>query len=694
MTVGRVKSFPFPERVDSIESIETYLKKLYRSLTEEQIEKITDFENMDINSLQVTDLSLTGELDITKSTTLLIDLNPGFTGTGEVINITPSDALASVDAEWDGINIVGNALSPGSGATGAFIHGIHIDFSSVDTTYLPAIDGLHIEMPTILGTERLHAIHANQGAYFAMDLDPMIAGAVSTTVDVVYDTAGATGGCIHGLDVARVGGGTVCTVAVGTHTGVDVIHQHIGTATAFDKVWEYDVSGTSWIDVTTACGSADTDVALWDAQNDVVYFGQSTTFDEIECIWATAATKSMHFTFWYSTGESTYTQFYPADDTNGAQINGLIRWLASDIGSWATGTVNTTETKYWIKVIRTRLVGTAPTEDTVKFIKGTTYGWDKTGAITALGIEVPTYEATTSINLRSNAELRFYDNGNYVGFEAPALGADCIWVLPTADGAAGEHMVSDGSKTLSWTTGAGTGNVVASGDFATDNVILRSDGVGKGCQHTGITIDDSDNIDMGTGGLEDVGSIGFNDAYHYIGIPPASPMVIGAFHGVSIQNYTGIAALIGTPSTSLNSIFYGNLTLAGNITLTNGDIYVPNHSTSAGAAQAGLNVSTGLLYRSIAGNRKYKDKIKDLELDTSSMYDLRPISFTSKCKDDDKKKRYHGFIADEVVQIYPSIVEYNKENEPDEIDYRAIQMVMLKEIQNLRQELDKLKESK
>ena len=67
--------------------------------------------------------------------------------------------------------------------------------------------------------------------------------------------------------------------------------------------------------------------------------------------------------------------------------------------------------------------------------------------------KVAMWEATTSINLRSNAELRFYDNGNYVGFEAPALSADQIWILPTADGGAGEFLQTDGAGNLSWAAG-------------------------------------------------------------------------------------------------------------------------------------------------------------------------------------------------------------------------------------------------
>ena len=52
----------------------------------------------------------------------------------------------------------------------------------------------------------------------------------------------------------------------------------------------------------------------------------------------------------------------------------------------------------------------------------------------------------------SNNELRFYEGSNYVGFEAPALSADKIWVLPAADGSNGQVIKTDGSGNLSFTT--------------------------------------------------------------------------------------------------------------------------------------------------------------------------------------------------------------------------------------------------
>ncbi len=43
-------------------------------------------------------------------------------------------------------------------------------------------------------------------------------------------------------------------------------------------------------------------------------------------------------------------------------------------------------------------------------------------------------------------------------------------------------------------SGGGSGDVTASSSFGTDNVIIRSDGTGKGVQSSGIAIDDSDNM--------------------------------------------------------------------------------------------------------------------------------------------------------------------------------------------------------
>ena len=75
--------------------------------------------------------------------------------------------------------------------------------------------------------------------------------------------------------------------------------------------------------------------------------------------------------------------------------------------------------------------------------------------------------ATTSIDLDNQADLRFYEataNGsNYVGFQAPAaISVDVLWTLPGADGSAGQVLSTDGAGILSW--GSNSTNTISQGD--------------------------------------------------------------------------------------------------------------------------------------------------------------------------------------------------------------------------------------
>jgi hypothetical protein len=66
--------------------------------------------------------------------------------------------------------------------------------------------------------------------------------------------------------------------------------------------------------------------------------------------------------------------------------------------------------------------------------------------------------ATTSLTLNATAELRLADtdSSHYVGFKAPeTVTSNKIWVLPAADGTAGQALSTDGSGNLSWATSGG-----------------------------------------------------------------------------------------------------------------------------------------------------------------------------------------------------------------------------------------------
>lgn len=96
----------------------------------------------------------------------------------------------------------------------------------------------------------------------------------------------------------------------------------------------------------------------------------------------------------------------------------------------------------------------------------------------------------------SNNELRFYEGSNYVGFEAPALSADKIWVLPAADGNNNEVLKTNGSGTLGWTpitvsdVTASSGNITIDAQGNNTDIIIK--GTTSSSDTTFVTVDGGD----------------------------------------------------------------------------------------------------------------------------------------------------------------------------------------------------------
>ena len=97
----------------------------------------------------------------------------------------------------------------------------------------------------------------------------------------------------------------------------------------------------------------------------------------------------------------------------------------------------------------------------------------KTGASEA-ATEKVTISSEGNLNLvASNTELRFYEGSNYVGFEAPALSGDQIWVLPAADGSNGQQLTTDGSGNLSWAAAGSSGGATAADDIGNGDAAVN-----------------------------------------------------------------------------------------------------------------------------------------------------------------------------------------------------------------------------
>jgi hypothetical protein len=97
------------------------------------------------------------------------------------------------------------------------------------------------------------------------------------------------------------------------------------------------------------------------------------------------------------------------------------------------------------------------TGNTVNWLDSTVSVTGLTTTATGTVLTLSDSSLTSSVNLilQNQKEIRFSEttaNGtNYVGFKAPAsLSADKIWILPSADGSAGQFLKTDGAGNLSF----------------------------------------------------------------------------------------------------------------------------------------------------------------------------------------------------------------------------------------------------
>lgn len=116
---------------------------------------------------------------------------------------------------------------------------------------------------------------------------------------------------------------------------------------------------------------------------------------------------------------------------------------------------------------------------------------------------------------------------------------------------------------------------------------------------------------------------------------------------------------------------------------------VPSHGHSHEIWIDGTKYYTETAYPS---SQRYKENINSLEL---NLDDFKPVEYKYTHefmqKNDDDRIRY-GFIAEELEQVNPDLVIYNEEGEPDAVDYISIIALCVKEIQDLKKEINELKE--
>ena len=106
-----------------------------------------------------------------------------------------------------------------------------------------------------------------------------------------------------------------------------------------------------------------------------------------------------------------------------------------------------------------------------------------------------------------SGELRIYEDtdagSNYTGFKVGTQSGDVDYVLPTADGSSGQHLTTNGSGTLSWSSASISS--LAADDIAAGDAAVT---IGNGSTSADVTIDSGDDVVIDAAG----GNVEFKDA--------------------------------------------------------------------------------------------------------------------------------------------------------------------------------------
>jgi hypothetical protein len=115
------------------------------------------------------------------------------------------------------------------------------------------------------------------------------------------------------------------------------------------------------------------------------------------------------------------------------------------------------------------------------------------------------------------------------------------------------------------------------------------------------------------------------------------------------------------------------------------------YGAGSGGSAVTINASGQLV--APMSSRRYKEDIHDMNETSRGLMDLRPVTFHYKrAAADGSKPLQYGLIAEEVAEVYPELVVYNKAGLPDAVQYQVLPAMLLNEVQRQQAEIRRLEE--
>jgi len=150
-------------------------------------------------------------------------------------------------------------------------------------------------------------------------------------------------------------------------------------------------------------------------------------------------------------------------------------------------------------------------------------------------------------------------------------------------------------------------------------------------------------------------------------------------------------------TTGDNNIAIGNFGVPGE----SGAIRIGTEGTETSTYIAGISVATTGLPAStvavdasghlgtISSSRRAKDEIREMGAASAGLWRLRPVTFRYKSAlTDGSRPLQYGLIAEEVAEVYPELVAYDRTGQPQTVLYHVLPALLLNEVQNQHRQIE------
>jgi hypothetical protein len=222
--------------------------------------------------------------------------------------------------------------------------------------------------------------------------------------------------------------------------------------------------------------------------------------------------------------------------------------------------------------------------------------------------------------------------------------------------------------------GVGAGNFNMSGvlnsAFGTNALAANTTGVQNaafGVDALSSNTTGHDNSAFGTSALDGLTSGNFNIA-------------IGPSAGTNLVGSESNNIYIGAPGTSSES----NTIRIGD-PLTHMATFIAGISAATSASGTAVLVNSSGQLGTILSSGRFKDEVADVADESDLLMNLRPVSFYYKPELDPTHTRQYGLVAEEVAQVSPELVVFDKDGVPQTVRYHFVNAMLLNEVQKQRQ---------